>query len=198
MSPAPVDIALTPAVKAAQRRKGSRWIYTTMEMERRIDERLALYVAQAQSFYLATASTDGQPYVQHRGGPPGFLHVIDATTLAFVDFEGNRQFITTGNLAENAKAFIFLMDYARRQRVKIWGRARIVEGDRTLEARLMPVDYTASPEQVILFEVDAWDTNCPQHIPQLLEAGDMKRAIEARDARIAELEAEVRTLRNTE
>ena len=120
-----------------------------------------------RSFYLATASADGQPYVQHRGGPPGFLRVVDERTLGFADFKGNRQYITTGNLAENGKAFIFIMDYAQRRRVKLWGRARVVEADAALLARLWPEGYEARPEQAILFEIEAWDTNCPQHIPQM-------------------------------
>ena len=138
---------------------------------------LAGFLAEVRSFYLATASADGQPYIQHRGGPPGFLRVLDEHTLGFADFKGNRQYITTGNLAENTKAFIFVMDYAQRRRVKLWGRARVVEGDAALLARLWPEGYEARPEQVILFEVEAWDTNCPQHIPQMFHAEDVARTI---------------------
>ena len=194
----PVDIAFTPAVKAAQERKGSRAIYAGMEMGEMIDENLAAFIAGVRSFYLATASKDGQPYIQHRGGPPGFLHVAGERQLAFADFKGNRQFITTGNLAENPKAYIFLMDYAHRQRIKIWGTARVVEGDAELEARLIPEGYRARPEQVILFEVAAWDSNCPQHIPQMFHADDVRQAIEDRDARIAALEQEIAALRGAE
>ncbi|MDP3906708.1 pyridoxamine 5'-phosphate oxidase family protein [Novosphingobium sp.] len=196
MSQRPVDIAFTRAVRAAQQRKGSRQIYASMEMGREIDPRLGAFIAQVRSFYLATSSSNGQPYIQHRGGPPGFLHVIGPTTLAFADFKGNRQFITTGNLSENPKAFIFLMDYAGRQRVKIWGAATVVENDVALAARLMPGNYRAALEQVILFEVEAWDSNCPQHIPQLVFAEDVTKVLAARDDRIARLEAELAALRS--
>jgi uncharacterized protein len=191
MTVRPVDVAFTPAVKAAQERKQSREIYERMEMGKSIDDALAAFIGQVRSFYLATASADGQPYIQHRGGPPGFLHVMGEHALAFADFKGNRQFITTGNLAENAKAFIFLMDYAHRQRIKLWGTARVIEGDVELEKRLMPEGYRARPEQVIVFEVEAWDANCPQHIPQMFYADDVAAALAARDGRIAALEAEL-------
>ena len=194
----PVDIAFTPAVKAAQERKGSRAIYAGMEMGEVIDENLAAFIAGVRSFYLATASKDGQPYIQHRGGPPGFLHVVGERQLAFADFKGNRQFITTGNLSENPKAYIFLMDYAHRQRIKIWGSARVVQGDAALEQSLMPEGYRARPEQVILFDVTAWDSNCPQHIPQMFHADDVRQALEDRDARIALLEREIAALRAAE
>lgn len=195
MSERPVDVAFTPSVRAAQLRKGSRQIYASMEMGLHIDPRLEQFIAQVRSFYFATASAEGQPYIQHRGGPPGFLRVMGPTTLAFADYKGNRQFITTGNLAENAKAFIFLMDYAGRQRVKIWGRASVIEGDAALGAELMPQDYRAEFEQVIVFEVEAWDSNCPQHIPRLVLAEDVIAVLSARDARITLLEEELAALR---
>jgi predicted pyridoxine 5'-phosphate oxidase superfamily flavin-nucleotide-binding protein len=198
MSVRPVDIAFTPAVKAAQDRKGSRANYAGMEMGRAIDANLAAFIATIRSFYLATASADGQPYIQHRGGPPGFLKVVGETSLAFADFKGNRQFITTGNLAENPKAYIFLMDYAQRQRVKIWGRAEVIEGDAALTARLMPEVYRARAEQVIRFEITAWDINCPQHIPQLFPADAVASALAERDERIAALEADIAALRKTQ
>jgi predicted pyridoxine 5'-phosphate oxidase superfamily flavin-nucleotide-binding protein len=197
MTQRPVDLAFTPAVKAAQARKGSRAIYEGMEMGRSLDD-LAAFIASVRSFYLATASKEGQPYIQHRGGPPGFLHVVGEHQLAFADFKGNRQFITTGNLAENPRAYIFLMDYAHRQRIKLWGTARVVEGDAALEQSLMPEGYRARPEQVILFEVEAWDSNCPQHIPQMFHADDVRKAIDQRDERIAELESELAALRGAE
>jgi predicted pyridoxine 5'-phosphate oxidase superfamily flavin-nucleotide-binding protein len=133
--------------------------------------------------------------VQHRGGPPGFLRVIDDTTLGFVDYAGNRQYVTLGNLADNAKAFLFLIDYAHRQRVKLWGTARVVEGDPDLTVKLMPEGYRARAEQVILFTVSAWNANCAQHIPQRFEAADVAAALAQRDERIAALEAEVKGLR---
>jgi predicted pyridoxine 5'-phosphate oxidase superfamily flavin-nucleotide-binding protein len=160
-----------------------------------VDENLAAFLADANSFYLATASADGQPYIQHRGGPKGFLKVLDKQTLAFTDYAGNRQYITQGNLSENPKAYIFVMDYAHRRRVKIWGEARVVEDDEALTTSLMPKGYRARPEQVILFKIEAWDTNCPQHIPQKFDAGDVAAALAARDAKIAELEAEVAALK---
>src|SRR5579859_8028324 len=164
------DIAFTPTIKAIQTRKGSRQTYARMEeggaWRTTITQDLAEFGAAQTSIFLGTASADGQPYIQHRGGPAGFLHVLDDKTIAFADFSGNRQFISQGNLSENPKAFLFLIDYARRRRIKIWGMARVVEGDAELTAKLMPADYRARPEQVMLFTVAAWDTNCPQHIPQ--------------------------------
>jgi len=190
----PVDVAFTPAVRAAQARKGSRVIYEGMEMGRSLED-LTPFIAGVRSFYLATASAEGQPYIQHRGGPPGFLHIIGDHTLAFADFKGNRQFITTGNLAENSRAYIFLIDYARRQRIKIWGTARVIEGDAALEQRLMTEGYRARSEQVIVFEVEAWDSNCPQHIPQMFHADDVRAALAERDEKIEMLEAELAAFR---
>ena len=198
MTPAS-DIAFSPAVKSVQERRGSRAGYARMEAKggwaTTIDADLAGFIAGMRSFYLATASKDGQPYMQHRGGPAGFLRVLDEKTLAFADFSGNRQYITTGNLAENPKAMIFLMDYQNRQRVKIWGTARVVENDPELTARLFPEGYRARAEAVILFTVEAWDANCPQHIPQMLFAEDVAAAIGTLKTRIAELEAENARLR---
>jgi uncharacterized protein len=194
------DVAFTPEVKAVQARKGSRRAYARMEEKggwaTRITPELASFIAAQRSVFLATANREGQAYIQHRGGPPGFLRVLDDTTLGFVDFVGNRQYITTGNLAENPKAHLFLIDYAHRKRIKIWGEARVVEGDDQLIAQLMPADYRARPEQVILFTVSAWDANCPQHIPQRVEAADVAATLAARDKRIEELEAELRRLRS--
>src|SRR5213078_3643961 len=160
-----------------------------------IDEDLASRLADTNSFYFATATADGQPYIQHRGGPKGFIKVLDKNTLAFADYSGNRQYITQGNLSENPKTNIFVMDYAHRRRVKIWGEARIVEDDPALKESLMPRGYKARPEQVILFKIKAWDTNCPQHIPQKIDAADVATALAARDAKIAELEAELAAMR---
>lgn len=194
------DVAFTPTVKAIQARKGSRGAYARMEQggswATDISPDLQAFIEAQTSVFLATVNADGQPYIQHRGGPAGFLRVLDAHTLGFVDFSGNRQFISSGNLAESSKAHLFLIDYARRQRVKIWGEARVVESDAGLTARLMPAGYKARPEQVILFTVTAWDANCPQHIPQRFEAADVARALAERDQRIAELEAEVVRLRD--
>jgi predicted pyridoxine 5'-phosphate oxidase superfamily flavin-nucleotide-binding protein len=193
------DVAFSPAVKSIQARKGSRKGYAQVEQHggwrTEVDENLTAFLADINSLYFATASADGQPYIQHRGGPKGFVKILDKKTLAFADYSGNRQYITQGNLTENPKAHIFLMDYAHRRRVKIWGEARVVEDDPALLASLMPQGYRARPEQVILFTISAWDTNCPQHIPQKFDAADVAAALAARDARIAELEAELEALK---
>jgi uncharacterized protein len=192
------DVAFTPAVKGIQARKGSRDAYARVEQNggwrTEIDENLAAFLADTNSFYMATATADGQPYIQHRGGPKGFVKVLDKNTLAFADYSGNRQYITQGNLSENPKAHIFVMDYAHRRRVKIWGEARIIDDDPALLKSLMPAGYKARPEQVILFRISASDTNCPQHIPQKFDAADVAAALALRDARIAELEAELAKL----
>ena len=197
-SPAyPSDIAFTPSVKALQERAGSRHAYARLEQGRGwqtgITDDIRGFIEAQTTLFLATANLDGQPYVQHRGGPAGFLHVLDAHTLAFADFTGNRQFVSTGNLADNPKAQLFLMDYAHRQRVKIWGEAR-VETDPALIERLMPPGYKARAEQAIVFDVKAWDANCPQHIPQLVPVDEVLPAIVERDRRIAELEEELAKL----
>ena len=193
------DVAFTPAVKEIQTRKGSRDAYAHVEQNggwrTEIDDNLAAFLADINSLYFATASADGQPYIQHRGGPRGFVKILDKNTLAFADYSGNRQYITQGNLSENPKAHIFLMDYAHRRRVKIWGEARVVDDDPALLQSLMPQGYKARPEQVILFKISAWDTNCPQHIPQKFDAADVAAALASRDARIAELETELAALK---
>ena len=162
------DVAFTPAVKAVQERLGSRKSYARVEQgtgwSTTVTDELARFIAARDSFYLGTASADGQPYIQHRGGPPGFLKVLDDHTLAIADYSGNRQYISIGNLSENDKAFIFLMDYPNRRRVKIWGRAEFVEDDPELLERVMDDDYDARPERTLVFHVEAWDVNCPQHI----------------------------------
>ena len=187
------DIAFTPVVKAIQSERGSREAYAKIEarggFRDRIDDMLTAFLAQVDTAYLATANAAGQPYAQHRGGPRGFIRGLDDRTLAFADFAGNRQYISTGNLAENDRAFLFLMDYAHRRRVKMWGRARIAD-DPALIARLMPDGYAARPEQAIVFTLEAWDVNCPQHIPRKLDAADVAEVVDRLNARIAELEAE--------
>jgi len=195
------DIAFTPTVKGIQTRKGSRHAYSRMEQggswETRISADLASFIAEQTSVFLATVNAQGQPYIQHRGGPAGFLQVIDDRTLGFVDYAGNRQYISSGNLAESPKAHLFLMDYSRRQRVKIWGSARVVDGDAALIQQLMPPEYKARAEHAIIFDVLAWDANCPQHIPMRLDALDVERELSSRDERIRALEAEVATLRGS-
>jgi predicted pyridoxine 5'-phosphate oxidase superfamily flavin-nucleotide-binding protein len=194
------DIAFTPAVKAIQEQNGSRETYAGMERgdgwQTTVTMELADFIAGLDMFYLGTASVDGQPYFQHRGGPPGFLKVIDEHTLAFADFGGNRQYVSVGNLSENPKAFLFLMDYANRRRVKIWGSARVVEGDAALEEKLRDPEYPGKVERVILFTVEAWDVNCPQHIQRRFSQRQIAPVIEKLQARVAELEAEVQRLQS--
>jgi len=193
------DVAFSEAVKAIQTRKGSRASYAQIEARggfaTTITPDLAVFIAAQRSLFMATANRVGQPYIQHRGGPPGFLRVIDDRTLGFADYRGNRQYISQGNLGDNPKAYLFLIDYMNRRRIKIWGTARIIEGDDELIARLMPDGYKAKPEQVVLFTLTAWDANCPQHIPQRFEAEDVARALQERDEKIAALEAEIARLK---
>lgn len=195
----PSDVAFSPSVKAVQTRKGSRGAYSRMEeggsWETRITPDLAAFIAAQRSVFLATANLEGQPYIQHRGGPPGFLRVLDEHTLAFADFAGNRQYITLGNLADNPRAELFLIDYTARRRVKIWGEARVVENDRERLSALMPENYRARADQAIVFTVTAWDSNCPQHIPRRFEEADVKALLEERDRRIEVLEAELSRLK---
>ncbi len=194
----PSDVAFSPAVKAIQDRKGSRENYARMEegagWSTMITPALAAFIAEQDSIYVGTASAEGQPYIQHRGGPPGFLRAVDESTLAFVDFKGNRQYITQGNLSENPRAFIFLMDYARRRRIKLWGTAWFVEGDAELVQSLMPDGYRAHPEQVFMFRLSAWDANCPQHIPKRVDLAEMEAVTAVKDRTILELTEQVAEL----
>lgn len=190
------DIAFTDEVKQLQSHNGSRDAYAKMERgpgwSDRITPQLADFIAQQNSFYLATVNADGQPYIQHRGGPRGFLKPIDDRTLAMADFRGNRQFISQGNLAQNQKAFIFLMDYANRRRIKLWGEAWMVEGDEALLRFAMPEDYAAAPERVLLFKVLAWDPNCPQHIPRKYDWDQVDAMLADKDREICELKERLR------
>ena len=187
------DIAFTPAVKAQQEARGSRAGYRRREQKRgwhdRVTPELAAFIAERDSLYLGTANGQGQPYIQHRGGPKGFLKVLDEDTLGLADFGGNKQYITLGNLSENDRAFIFLMDYAGRQRIKLWGRARVVEDDPALLARLTDPGYQAPPERAIVFEIAAWDVNCPQHITARYDEAVIGQVVAKLQARVAELEA---------
>lgn len=172
------DIAFTPAVKAAQQARGSRAGYEKAmgrhDWDDRVTPVLEAFIAERDSFYLGTASSDGQPYIQHRGGPKGFLKVLDERRLAFADYRGNRQYVSVGNLDENDKAFIFLMDYPNRQRIKIWGRAEYVEGDSGALERVADPDYDARLERAIVFHIEAWDSNCPQHISPRYTVEELK------------------------
>jgi predicted pyridoxine 5'-phosphate oxidase superfamily flavin-nucleotide-binding protein len=193
------DFAFSPTVKAIQAERGARDAYARRERDRdlgnSITPDIAAYLAAANSAYLGTVSADGQPYIQHRGGPAGFLRVVDDRTIGFADYVGNRQFITTGNLADNPKAFLFVMDYVNRRRLKIWGVARTTRDPDEI-APLIDADYPAKIEQAILFRINAWDRNCPQHIPQMLPAADVAAAVQDLQQRNAALEAELAALRN--
>ena len=193
------DIAFSPAVKAIQERLGSRNAYCTMEKrggwESEVTPELAAFIAERDSFYLGTANRDGQPYIQHRGGPKGFLKVLDKRTLGFADFRGNRQYISMGNLTENNKGILFLMDYPNRQRIKIWGRVEVIEDDPKLLGKLADPTYGARPERAFRFHVEAWDANCPQHITPRYTEAEIAPKLQALRDRIAGLEAEVIELR---
>lgn len=192
------DVAFSDSVKAVQARLGSRAGYAKMEQGKgwatAITPELAAFIGAQTSAFLASASAAGQPYLQHRGGPPGFLQVLDPTTTGFADLRGNRQYITAGNLAENPRVLLFLIDYAHQQRVKLWGEARVVDDDPALLARLAAAAPDGRAERAIVITVSAWDANCPQHIPQRFEAADVEAALAARDRRIAELEARLARL----
>jgi predicted pyridoxine 5'-phosphate oxidase superfamily flavin-nucleotide-binding protein len=190
------DVAFTDSVKQVQARKGSRAMFEQRgDFRSELTPDLIAFLSVVDTAYLATATAERQPYVQHRGGPKGFIRHLGGQTVAFADFLGNRQFVTTGNLAENDRAFLFLMDYATRQRVKLWGRARVIEGDADLAAKLMPQAYRARAEQVILFEVTAWDINCHQHIPQKFDAADVAATVAALQRKIEALESDNAALR---
>lgn len=194
------DIAFTPTVKAIQTDKGSRSSYEKMEQRgswrAKITPDLAEFLSDLDMFYFGTANAAGQPYIQYRGGSPGFLKVIDETTLGFADFSGNRQYITVGNLVENPQAFIFLIDYINSRRIKLWGKAKVVEGDAELEQRLHDPNYRGKVERVILFVVEAWDINCPQHIHKRFPQKLVAPVIEELETKIKRLEAELSTLKN--
>ncbi|MGF1582760.1 MAG: pyridoxamine 5'-phosphate oxidase family protein [Gemmataceae bacterium] len=189
------DIAFTPAVKAIQTQKGSRSSYSKMEergsWQTTVTPDLEALLSELDMFYLGTSNAEGQPYVQYRGGPAGFLKVVDNTTLGFADFGGNRQYITLGNLSENPKAFIFLMDYVHSRRVKIWGTARVVEDDRTLLEKLSDPEYPGKVERAILFDIEAWDINCPQHIHKRFPQKVVAPIVEQLQQRVQELEQEL-------
>ena len=188
----------TPAAQKAQAERGSAKAYARRMAEGfpdRVTPELAKFVGEQDTAFLATASGDGAPYLQHRGGPKGFIKVIDEKTLGFADYRGNRQYITLANLSENDRAFLFLLDPARRQRIKIWGRARMIEGDSALIEQLFDSGYKAKPERAILFTIEAWDVNCSSHIVTRFTEAEIEEAFATVQARIAELEAENARLR---
>ena len=184
------DVAFSDMVKAVQVERGSRSAYARADFRTKVDDDLIDFLVGLDTAFLATVNGEGQPYIQHRGGPRGFLRALDEHTLGFVDFAGNRQYVSTGNLREDERVCLLLMDYARRRRIKVWGRAKMVPLDDALRAALLPAGYEARPEQACLIRVDAWDLNCPQHIPQKLDAAEVMDVVTSLKARIAELEAE--------
>jgi len=189
------DVLFSPAVKAEQTRLGSRTAFEDRAWQTEITDDLRAFLAVIDTFFLATASADGRPYVQHRGGPPGFLKTIGTQTLAFADFAGNRQYITLGHLKENDRAHIFIPHFATQQRVKLWGRARAVEGDIELMERLVDPAYKAKPRRAIVFTLEAWDSNCRQHIVPRYTEAEIAPAIDQLARRIKELEEEVARLK---
>jgi predicted pyridoxine 5'-phosphate oxidase superfamily flavin-nucleotide-binding protein len=188
----------TPAAQRAQAERGSAQHYAKRLAEgfpNTVTPELAAFIAEIDTAFFGTASGDGAPYIQHRGGPKGFIKVIDAHTLGFADYRGNRQYITLGNLSENDRAFLFLLDPARRQRIKLWGRARVVENDPAFIEKLFDTGYKAKPERAILFTIEAWDANCSQHIVTRYAESDLEEAFATVRDKIATLEAENRKLR---
>jgi len=191
-------VVFPPAVRRAQAEHGTAEAY-----DRKIEAgfpdtvtpELAAFIAEQDTAFLGTASADGAPYIQHRGGPKGFIKMVDAHTLGFADYRGNRQYITLGNLSENDRAYLFLIDFSRRQRIKLWGRARVVENDDALIEKLFDHGYKAKPERVILFTIEAWDMNCSQHITARLSEEDVERMASTIQERFAALQAENAQLR---
>ena len=188
------DIAFTQAVKAQQAARGSRDAFEKQmarrDWQEKVNHDLKAFIADRDSFYFATTSETGHPYIQHRGGPRGFLKVLDDHTLAFADFSGNRQYISTGNLDGNDRVHLFLMDYASQQRIKIWGRAQVVEDDPELLEKLTDPGYSGRPERAFVITIEAWDINCPQHIPALHSEDTIRLVAQKLNHRIAQLEAE--------
>ncbi|HIK17644.1 MAG TPA: pyridoxamine 5'-phosphate oxidase family protein [Leptolyngbyaceae cyanobacterium M33_DOE_097] len=189
------EIAFTPEVQAAQTERGSRETYERYiakgPANDAVTPQLAEFIAKMDGFYFGTVGSNGYPYIQFRGGPPGFLKVLDEKTLGFADFSGNVQYITVGNLSGNDKAFLFLMDYRHRKRIKVWGRAEYVEGDAALIEQLKMPGYPAEIERAILFHVEAFSENCPQHIPIRYSEAEVESIVAPLQARIAELEQQL-------
>lgn len=192
----PEDVMFSPAVKAEQVRLGSREAFEDRDWQTEITDDLRQFLAAIDTFFFATASADGRPYIQHRGGPPGFLKPIGSHMLAFADFAGNRQYITLGHLKENDRAHIFILHYATQQRLKLWGRARVIEDDAELMERLVDPSYKARPQRAIAFRIEAWDINCRQHIVARYTEAEIAPAVNQLTQRIKELEEEVARLKD--
>ncbi|MCK9915180.1 pyridoxamine 5'-phosphate oxidase family protein [Microbacteriaceae bacterium K1510] len=187
------EIVFTPAAQKAQAERGSAGAYARRMAEGfpdKVTPELAQFIALQDTAFLATATADGAPYIQHRGGPKGFIKVVDEKTLGFADYRGNRQYITLANLSENDRAYLFLLDPAHRQRIKIWGRARVVEDDAALVEKLFDAGYKAKPERAILFTIDAWDVNCSQHILARFTEAEIEEAFAAMRGKMEELQSE--------
>lgn len=192
------NLVFTPAAQKAQAERGSAKAYAQRVAEGfpdKVTPELASFIAEQDTAFLATANAQGAPYIQHRGGPKGFIKVIDEHTLGFADYRGNRQYITLANLTENDHAYLFLLDPARRQRIKLWGRARVVENDPALVEKLFDKGYKAKPERAILFTIEAWDVNCSAHIVTRFTEAEIGEALEKVQIKIAELETENARLR---
>ncbi|MEO1404290.1 MAG: pyridoxamine 5'-phosphate oxidase family protein [Cyanobacteria bacterium J06635_1] len=189
------DIAFTPAVKAIQTERDSRETYERFVAKGpandSVDDKVAAFIPERDSFYMGTVGETGWPYIQFRGGPKGFLKILDDKTLGFADFQGNVQYLSVGNLSQDDRVFLFLMDYAHRRRLKIWGRATVVEDDPELLAQLSDPDYPATVERAIVIRIEAFDWNCPQHIPIRYSEAEVAAMVEPLQARIAELEAQL-------
>jgi predicted pyridoxine 5'-phosphate oxidase superfamily flavin-nucleotide-binding protein len=191
-------IVFPPSARRAQAERGSAAGYAkklAAGFPDTVTPDLAAFLAGLDTAFLATVSEDGAPYIQHRGGPKGFIKVVDQKTLGFADYRGNRQYITLGNLSENDRAYLFLIDFSRRQRIKLWGRARVVENDDALVQKLFDQDYKARPERAILFTIEAWDVNCSQHIMARMTVDEVEGLLGTVQERIAALQAENAQLR---
>jgi len=192
------SLVFTPAVQKAQAERGSATAYAQRVAEGfpdTVTPELAQFIALQDTAFLGTTSADGAPYIQHRGGPKGFIKVIDEKTLGFADYRGNRQYITLANLSENDRAYLFLLDAGRRQRIKLWGRARVVENDAALVEKLFDTSYKARPERAILFTIEAWDVNCSQHIVTRFTEAEIEEAFAVVQEKVAALQAENEHLR---
>ncbi len=192
------SLVFTPAAQQAQAERGAAKAYAARLEEGfpdKVTPELAAFIAEQDTAFLGTASAQGAPYIQHRGGPKGFIKVIDERTLGFADYRGNRQYITLANLSENDRAYLFLLDPARRQRIKLWGRARVVENDPALVDRLFDHGYKAKPERAVLFTIEAWDVNCSAHIVTRFTEAEIAEALDKVQRKIAELETENARLR---
>jgi predicted pyridoxine 5'-phosphate oxidase superfamily flavin-nucleotide-binding protein len=191
-------LVFTPAARTAQGERGSSKAYDSRVVEGfpdKVTPELAKFIAEQDTAFIGTATRDGAPYIQHRGGPKGFIKVIDERTLGFADYRGNRQYITLANLSENDRALLFLLDPARKQRIKLWGRARIVEGDAALVERLFDEGYKARPERAVLFTIEAWDVNCSAHIVERFTTADFEQAMDMVARQIAALQRDNVALR---